>query len=386
MNKMLKTILILSIAAFSVGFLLVLPTDAQTNELVVEYWTGTEWKPLVGPLFEETNFLPGQNVTRLVRVTNNSGQLQRIATEAINKNDPNRLGDVLNLEIKEGGTKLYNNALSKFFTEGEVYLSNLAGGKAQTQYDFIVTFYSGAKNPFQGKSLNFDILVGFQGEEGGILPGAGGGGGGFLPPGLTIIEPVSVSGVTTATITWQTSYESTSRVVYGTSSGQFSLSAGEPSYGYEFYSDEDSIKTKNHLITLTGLTSGTTYYYRCVSHGSLAISTEYSFTTLGVEVEEVEEEVEPVQILEEIETGKKGESSYVPLQSGTTEGKEEKEEIGGLEGPELVEVGVKEPTGLGRFLAAVGAFPFSPKVILIIVALILIVLIILWLFKKKKNN
>jgi len=71
MNKMLRTILIISIAIFSAMLLLVLPTNAQADELVVEYWTGTEWNPLVGPLFEETNFLPGQDVTRLVRVTNN---------------------------------------------------------------------------------------------------------------------------------------------------------------------------------------------------------------------------------------------------------------------------------------------------------------------------
>jgi len=111
-----------------------------------------------------------------------------IATEAINVSDPDRLGDVLNLEIKEGGVTRYNNALSQFFNAGEVYLSELAGDGTQTQYDFIVTFYSGAQNTFQGKSLEFDILVGFQGEEGGLLPGAGGGGGGVLPPGLMIFS------------------------------------------------------------------------------------------------------------------------------------------------------------------------------------------------------
>jgi len=39
------------------------------------------------------------------------------------------------------------------------------------------------------------------------------------------------------------------------------------------------------------LAPGTIYYYRTVSHGSLAISTEHSFTTLGTGIEEkIEEE------------------------------------------------------------------------------------------------
>ncbi len=39
----------------------------------------------------------------------------------------------------------------------------------------------------------------------------------------------------------------------------------------------------HHTVSISGLTPSTTYYYRAVSHASLAISTEHSFTTLSPE-------------------------------------------------------------------------------------------------------
>jgi parallel beta-helix repeat protein len=131
------------------------------NNLIVEFEQT--------PLFQEANFLPDQSVTRWVKVTNNSSQTKRIATEAINVSDPDQLGDALNLEIKENGITKHNNSLSRFFTAGEVYLSDLGKYGEQTQYEFIITFYSGASNLFQGKSLGFDILIGFQKAEGGYF-------------------------------------------------------------------------------------------------------------------------------------------------------------------------------------------------------------------------
>ena len=245
------------------------------------------------PLFSEANFLPGVSVTRFVKVTNNSGSSQRIATQPLNILDPNHLGDVLNLVIKEGDRTLYNNALSNFLGAGEVFLSNLAGNGTLTKYDFVISFYSGTQNTFQGRSLGFDILIGFQGTEGGLLPGAGsssgGGGGGWLPPGLTITEPVTIVEIlqASATIMWDTSYLSTSQVIYSSAAENHILdltdSAGTPpKYGYAHTTAEYDTAPKigNHLVTITGLTPGTTYYFRAVSHASLAISGEQSFTTL----------------------------------------------------------------------------------------------------------
>lgn len=241
------------------------------------------------PLFKDVNFLPGQTITRWAKVTNNNGQSQRIAVEAINVSNSEKLGDALILKITENGNLRYEKDLSRFFEAGEVYLSDLDSGET-TVYDFTVSFWPETKNSFQGKSLGFDILIGFQGEGGGLPPGSGSGGGGGLPSGLTITEPVSVvSGKTTAEITWTTNYSSTSSVIYDDDSGQFSLADGDPNYGYQWVKEGDDsgdLKVIHHTVTLTGLDSNKTYYYRCVSHGSFAVSTEYSFTTLEKEERE----------------------------------------------------------------------------------------------------
>jgi len=285
-NNLTKILFVIFTAIGILGFFS--QAKAVVDPLVVEFEKT--------PLFKEANFLPGEGVSRWVKVTNNSGQAQRIATQPLNITDPNHLGSVLNLVIKEDGTTLYNNALSNFLANGEVYLSNLANG-ANTQYDLTVSFYSGTQNTFQGKSLGFDILIGFQGTEGGILPGAGstsgygggGGDGGWLPPGLTIQnEATATTTETSATFIWTTSYPASSQVVYAEEGENHILdltdtSGTPPKYGYERTSPEYDISPKvtSHLVTISGLTPGTKYYYRTVSHASLAIGEEHSFTTLG---------------------------------------------------------------------------------------------------------
>ncbi len=77
-------------------------------------------------------------------------------------------------------------------------------------------------------------------------------------------------GVTTTSITlvWTTDQPATSRVIYDTSSHSGLGSA--PNYGYAFSTVETdaSPKVTTHSVTVTGLTPGTTYYFRTVSHGS----------------------------------------------------------------------------------------------------------------------
>jgi hypothetical protein len=83
---------------------------------------------------------------------------------------------------------------------------------------------------------------------------------------------------TTATITWTTDDLSTSRVVYDTVSHAL---GSAPNYGYATSTVEDGTKVTSHSVGLTGLTAGTTYFYRTVSHGSpeTVSSDEQSFTT-----------------------------------------------------------------------------------------------------------
>ncbi|MBU3964914.1 fibronectin type III domain-containing protein, partial [Patescibacteria group bacterium] len=292
-------ILIFSIAVFGAGFLAVLPVKAiEVDELVVKYSSdeGNTWLPFSAAIFSETNFLPGQDVTRLIRVINNSGGTQRIAVEAINQTNVGDLASQLDIIIKEGGTVIYNKTLKQFFDDKEIYLSSLAAG-GQTQYKFNISFESSAGDDYQNKKAGFDLLVGFEGTEGGLTlpPQGGGGGGGGLPPGLTIQnQAVVVTTDVSVLITWTTSYPATSQVIYDTTPGKFNLNpatgGGPVNYGYAFSKEGDDIyglgKDTSHQVTIVGLSPITTYYYRSVSHGSLAISTEHSFTTLGVKTEE----------------------------------------------------------------------------------------------------
>ncbi|MEK7472866.1 MAG: fibronectin type III domain-containing protein [Patescibacteria group bacterium] len=86
----------------------------------------------------------------------------------------------------------------------------------------------------------------------------------------------------TATITWTTDKLSSSRVIYDTVSHDSLGSA--PNYGYAFSTAtyNESSKVTSHSVTITGLGSGTLYYYRVISEGSpVSISSEHTFRTLS---------------------------------------------------------------------------------------------------------
>ncbi len=105
---MSKIILITSLTVLGTGFLVVPSTFAQPSDNLVVQFEQT-------PLFNEANFLPGEGVTRWIKVTNNSGSTQKIAIETINENDPDDFASQLSLVIKEGTAELYNNTLHNFF-------------------------------------------------------------------------------------------------------------------------------------------------------------------------------------------------------------------------------------------------------------------------------
>ncbi|MDD5433728.1 MAG: hypothetical protein PHE77_03720 [Candidatus Pacebacteria bacterium] len=241
------------------------------------------------PLFKEANFLPGDGITRFIKVQNNDTVSHKIIVETINETDPDNFAKELNLVIKKGSDVLYSNTLKEFFDTGEYYLEDLTNG-SQAQYDFTISFKENTGNEFQEKSLGFDILIGFQGgeqsngeQEGNTLTSLGGGGV-VLPPGLTILDEsvtTTVSNQCFATIYWHTNYFSTSQVIFDTVPGTFDLSVGPPKYGYAFSQEGDDSgqdKVTSHQVTLYGLISGETYYYRAISHASPAtISRQYSF-------------------------------------------------------------------------------------------------------------
>jgi len=74
------------------------------------------------------------------------------------------------------------------------------------------------------------------------------------PPVISAVSASAAS--TTAVINWTTNEPATSRVDYRTSPGSLTLSASQAAL------------TTSHSISLTGLTAGTTYYYRVISADS----------------------------------------------------------------------------------------------------------------------
>jgi hypothetical protein len=98
-------------------------------------------------------------------------------------------------------------------------------------------------------------------------------------------ETSTLVGTTSTTITWTTDDLSTSRVIYDTVSHATAVSTGDvpfDKYGYANTTDEfdTSPKVTTHLVGVTGLTTGTTYYYRTVSHGSPeTVGAENNFKT-----------------------------------------------------------------------------------------------------------
>ncbi|MBI2626732.1 MAG: fibronectin type III domain-containing protein [Parcubacteria group bacterium] len=271
-----------------VGMFIAGPSYAAPDDLVVNFEST--------PLFNEANFLPGNIVTRTVEVTNNTDSSKDIIVESINVTDPDNFASALNLVISKGDDELYNDTLANFFDAGEVNLSSVTGSGGSTTYSFAVSFISGSGNDYQENELGFDIVVGFAGEggnedgENGGNGGGGGGNGGGGIDALTILnETVRALDIetTSVTIVWDTSYRSTSRVVYGTSPNLFDFNSA-PNYGYplstaELDSPASTNGTFNHSVAITGLASGTTYYFRAISHASPdTLSFEKTFVTLGL--------------------------------------------------------------------------------------------------------
>jgi len=281
MTKIAKNLIFSFILVFGLGLVAVSSASAVTvDNLLVEFENQ--------PLFSEANFIPGDGVTRFIKVSNNSPDAQNIIIEAINVTNSGDLGDDLELTIKEGATELYQDTLANFFSDGEVSLSSLASG-SNTQYDLNVRFPDGADNTSMEDSLAFDILIGFEGEGGSISEGctencsSGGGGGGSVILGLVISNEAVfdiIPAAGTAQAYWSTSYQATSQVVYGPASGApYVLNLSDPKYGYPFATPEDSTKTMNHFMDLSGLAQGETYVYRVISHASPAtVSFEHTFT------------------------------------------------------------------------------------------------------------
>jgi len=117
------------------------------------------------PLFSFTNIYPGWSAAKTVKAVNNYDQEADFSIETVSFNDPNGLGDVLNIAIKEkgAGSNLYNDSLTKLDNDGNSYrkLSLVSKGKDK-EYEFIVSMLTSAGDRYQEKQLTFNLNLGFE--------------------------------------------------------------------------------------------------------------------------------------------------------------------------------------------------------------------------------
>jgi len=184
---------------------------------------------------------------------------------------------------------------------------------------------------------------------------------------------LSVSGID-VTVSWLTNIPATSRVVYDTV--PHPTIGDAPDYGYAWSTLEDGNKTTYHTVTITGIDSGVTYYWRPISAASPeVIGDETSFiTTSG------DEETGGTDETEEGSGSEEGSES-----EGTTESGEEES---GENGESTMEEIVVDEEGNGRwasFIAAISGF-FKLENPCPIAAILLIVLAVLYVFSRRRQE
>ncbi len=279
MNKLFTKLIIAAILLFAAPI-----AFAQSTPLQVTFTPN--------PLFDQSNFLPGDDSVGTVDVVNNTESEQEVVVEAINVSDHDSFGAKLHLNITGSAGVIYNDNFEAFLTNGPVTLALLPSETAGN-FVFTVSFVDDNDNTYQGKTLGFDLCVGFEGgvfncgetvvgeEEGTIGSGnssstSGGGSSSRTSSGGSLTLQISNEQVTAvnvatgnAVVEWDTNIFATSQVVYGPLSGTYNLNMEtEPFYGYPSGSAENPLKVLHHSVTLTDLVPGQVYKYRVISRAS----------------------------------------------------------------------------------------------------------------------
>jgi hypothetical protein len=385
MNKLSKSLIVLFLAFLLGGCFSVDSVQAQDDKLILE-------------VTKECDFqYSGDICIAELKLTNNTGKV--LDGEASLHIDYK--GMCSNNELKnfdgEGIHAWYNDSSSDSdWNNGEITFSGFEITKGETQSKLKIetvpnlcpdeyTFNLKLKGTIEEEEYIAPLVV---------IGGGGGGGGSFIASGLTISNETVLSvGINTITITWNTNLNSTSRVIYSPQGFPHLLQVNNPpNYGYVFSTDEDSSKVIKHAVIITGLTSGTTYYYRTVSHASPdTISREYSFITLGEKEVQTEEKTETGAETEEggIVLGEKTEKREQEIKEITEEERggveEEQGQVSEEQKEEKTEVESKQELPL---LAAVGnilSFGTGNVWIAIIIGIIILALLIFIVFRITKR-
>lgn len=375
--------------------------------LVASGFLTTQAQAFVTPkeaLFQETGVVPGQSISRSVQVENTRDVNREIGINFVEyEGDYELLGEYFHLAVKKEGSEenLYEDTFSQLFQSTQVNYFDKIPAKEKQNYIFTATFSPDAGKECLGKSFSFSILFSLlaedETEEEAETVTVGGFGATPLPEvedeELTIFEEtiiVTEIGEDSVTIIWTTNYPASSQVIYAAEGEVHTLNLTDntgtpPRYGYARTTPEYATdpRVNNHVITISNLAPGTTYYYRTVSHASFAISREYSFTTLrrGEVAGERDERPPVIDWRPEDEREVLGEEDVIINEEDVVDDEEEiigEEQIELFPGEDEEEPEVKEPEAE----ESVGI----SRIIWLLVGILIISLIIFLLWRKDQKG
>jgi len=275
MNQLIKKLFILIVVTLIIGSCFgVYSVQAQNNKLNLE-------------VIEECNIkYAGDSCVAELKLFNNTGKiLDGTAILHIDYQGVCSSDELENFD-GEGIQAWYNNSPPNLDWEnGDLTFSDFDIPKGETQSSLKIKTHP-ALCP--GKYTFIFSLKGTFEEEEYITPPVVIAG--YILPVPRVVTTITIGGPPTvtsdsATISLTTDIPSYCRIIYDTESHP--ILENPPNYGYTFSTEPPAFRTTSHQITLTNLEPGTTYYYRAVCWASpTKISVEYSFTTLGVKIEE----------------------------------------------------------------------------------------------------
>lgn len=140
-------------------------TVFAVGDLTVDWGIGTG---NVGPIFNISNFAPGQDEDRDVLIINGSSSSRPVGIKAVRTGGSGDLESQLNIVISDGTTDVYGGTagaktVEDFFNDSAgsdfVNLLTLAPSLSQS-FNIKVTFDEDAGNAFQNTSVVFNLIIG----------------------------------------------------------------------------------------------------------------------------------------------------------------------------------------------------------------------------------
>lgn len=244
------------------------------------------------PIFNVNNFSPGNVATSTVTILNNSGKNYELITLRGERIFPKTLPDLsemIELSIENEG-KVVKINLSELLEGREIELPNSQLPKrSEKLFHLSASFNENAGNEYQLKSVNFNLIFTFLGDEKREILILGIGQRRESEELIIFEESISQPeiGENFVTIIWETNFPASSQIIYSRYDEPHTLDFNAPNFGYTRSTPEYDIPpsingVRLHRVTIADLEPATTYYFRCVSRGSLAISKEHVFTTKGI--------------------------------------------------------------------------------------------------------